>query len=89
MIKVRVLVEHQYETVQDYMKSEPFGLRFHTMRNGELVFAIFDLDPVSRVIENYGFYNITFDQYNENFGCDEQKLREYIAANPELVREKE
>lgn len=89
MLKVRVLVEHQYETVQDYMKNEKFGFRFHHIEQDKIIFSIFDIDPVSRVVENFGFFTIPFKEFESAFSGDENVLREYVAVNAHLVKSTE
>lgn len=89
MIKVLVLVEKQYDNVQEFMKNENFGFRFHKFGKDELIFSVFNLDPISRSIENIGFFNISNQDYDDKFKFDEMKLREYVSKNPDLVREEE
>lgn len=89
MINVRVLVEKQYTNVQEFMKNEEFGFRFHKFGKDELVFSVFNLDPISRSIENIGFFNISNQDYDALFKFDEKELRQYVSKNPHLVREQE
>lgn len=89
MIKVRVLVERQYENVQDFMKNENFGFRFHKFGKEELIFSVFNLDPVSRNIDNLGFFKISHTEFNAAFKSDEKILREYVAVNSHLVKKEE